>query len=400
MISESDSYDVIIIGGAIYGSSVAWFLTQEPDFDGRILVIEKDPTYANASTSHTNSCIRQQFSNPLNIQISQFGAEFYTNLRQHMGDDPRVPDLRIQNFGYMYLANTESFAETLRQNQKVQLEHGARTELLTPSQIKERYPFYTVDDLVLGSINTHQEGYFEGSTMFDWWKKSAREHGVEYLHAEVTGLEMNAAGTRVEAVVLDSGKRIACGTVVAATGARAAQTAQMAGINIPVEPRKRFTWVFTAETPLDRDLPLTIDPSGAHVRQDGKTSYLAGGHADHDPPVDHDDFEMDNNVWLEKVWPAIAARIPQFEAIRVTSEWAGHYDFNVLDHNAIIGPHPKVSNYLFLGGFSGHGLQQSPALGRGTAEWITHGEFRSLDLSPFKYDRIAKGTAFSEQAVI
>ncbi|MEL7215427.1 MAG: FAD-binding oxidoreductase, partial [Pseudomonadota bacterium] len=166
------------------------------------------------------------------------------------------------------------------------------------------------------------------------------------------------------------------------------------------EPRKRFTWIFYAETPLERTLPLTIDPSGVHVRQDGPTTYLAGGHAEHDPAVDPTDFTMDHTLWQEHVWPILATRIPAFEAIRVTSEWAGHYAYNTLDQNAVIGPHPEVENFLFLNGFSGHGLQQSPAMGRGIAEWITHGGYRSLDLTPFGYARIAAGQPLPELAVI
>lgn len=183
-------------------------------------------------------------------------------------------------------------------------------------------------------------------------------------------------------------------------GPRAARTAAMAGIDLPVEPRKRYTWVFTAEKPLDRDLPLTIDPSGVHVRQDGPASYLAGSKGDPDPAVDPDDFTMDHGLWENHVWPAIATRIPQFESLRVVAEWAGQYAYNVLDQNAVLGPHPVVGNFLFINGFSGHGLQQSPAMGRATAEWITHGEFRSLDLSPFRFARILADEPMIERAVI
>jgi glycine/D-amino acid oxidase-like deaminating enzyme len=188
--------------------------------------------------------------------------------------------------------------------------------------------------------------------------------------------------------------------VVNASGTRGARVAAMAGIAIPIEPRKRFNWVIQAETPLDRPLPLTIDPSGAFVREVGGGTYMAGGHADFDPAVAFDDFAMDQDLWLDKIWPAIATRIPAFEAVKVVSEWAGQYDYNVLDQNAITGPHPAVANFLFLNGFSGHGLQQSPAMGRATAEWIVHGGYRSLDLSKFHFQRIAEGRALVEAAII
>ncbi len=397
---EKSSYDVIIIGGAIMGASTAWFLTDNPDFDGSVLVLERDPTYEFASTTHTNSCMRQQFSTELNVRISQFAADFVKNIRAHMGGDERVPELAIQSYGYMYLADTEEFAAQLRANQKVQLAAGAATELLSAEDIKAQYPFYAVDDIVLGSINRVDEGYWDGATVFDWWRRQSRERGVEYVAGEVVAITRNAAGTRVESVTLATGEVVACGQLVNASGPRAARTARMAGIDLPVEPRKRFTWIFKAEQPLDQELPLTIDPSGVHVRENGGGTYLCGGHADVDPGVAHDDFAMDHSLWEAKIWPAIATRIPQFEAIKLQSEWAGHYAMNTFDHNAITGPHDVVENFIFLNGFSGHGLQQSPAMGRGTAEWVTYGAYRSLDLTPFHYDRIRADIRIPERAVI
>lgn len=396
---EKPSYDVIIVGGAIYGSSVAWFLSDNPDFNGSVLVVERDPTYEFASTTHTNSCMRQQFSNEINVRVSQFAADYVKNFKKYMGDDPHVPEVRLQSFGYMYLADNEAFADTLRQSQKVQAACGAGTKIMSPGEIKRAYPFYTVDDIVVGSHNPIDEGYFDGNTLFDWWKRSAREKGAEYIANEVIAMTRNPAGTRVVSVTLKSGEEVACGTLVNASGPRASLTARMAGIDIPVEPRKRYTFVFAAENPLDCDLPLTIDPAGVHMRTDG-LYYLAGCAPDDDQAVDYDDFVEDHSIWQEKAWPVIAHRIPQFEAVKLTNSWVGHYTFNTFDHNAILGPHTQVGNFIFVNGFSGHGLQQSPAMGRGTAELIAHGEYRSLDLSAFNYERIANGAPFVEKAVI
>ncbi|MBX2886206.1 MAG: FAD-binding oxidoreductase [Granulosicoccus sp.] len=394
------SYDVVIIGGAIMGSSTAWFLSDNADFDGSVLVVERDPRYENCSTAHTNSCMRQQFSTQLNVQISQFAADFVKNLRSYMGGDERVPELSIQSFGYMYLAQDDNFANVLRENQQVQREAGAATELMTAAQIKSHYPFYQVDDIVLGSINTVDEGYWDGATVFDWWRRQARERGIEYVSNEVIEINTNAAGTQVESVTLKSGEVIHCGQLVNASGPRAARTAAMAGIDVPVEPRKRFTWIFKAENPLDRELPLTIDPSGIHVRENGGGTYQCGGHSQSDPAVDFDDFTMDHSLFENHVWPVLVNRIPQFEAIKLQSEWAGHYAMNTFDHNAILGPHIQLENFLFQNGFSGHGLQQSPAMGRATAEWLTYGEYRSLDLSPFNYQRIIDRKPIIEKAII
>ena len=396
---KTTSYDVVIIGGAMLGSSVAWFTASNPDFDGTILVVEKDPTYEFASTSHTNSCIRQQFSNEVNIRVSQFGAEFVKNFRAFMGGDTRVPQPVLQSFGYMYLADNADFAATLKESQQIQASLGAGTKHMMPDEIARDYPFYNLEDIVAANHNLVDEGYFDGNTLFDWWKRSAREHGVEYLTNEVVEMTKSSDGAKVQSVTLASGEVIACGTVVNCSGPRAARTAGMAGIDIPVEPRKRYTYIFAAEQPLDRDLPLTVDPSGIHMRSEGNY-YLAGGPPDDDPAVEYDDFVQDHSIWEEKVWPIIANRVPAFERIKLINSWAGHYAFNTLDQNAVIGPHTQVSNFIFVNGFSGHGFQQSPAMGRGISELITYGEYRLLDLSPFGYGRIERGEKFPEKAII
>ena len=196
------STDIVIIGGAIMGSATAFFLT-DMDFDGRVLVVEMDPSYSQCSTAHTNSCIRQQFSSALNVRISQFGAAFITDLPRRM-KDPEAPHLAIQNFGYLYLADNDAFAETLRASHAVQAACGAGTRLLTPDQIAEAYPFYNLDDIILGSHNTVNEGYFDGGTMFDWFKRMARRAGVEYIHDEVTAMTLNDNRTQVQSVTLKS----------------------------------------------------------------------------------------------------------------------------------------------------------------------------------------------------
>jgi glycine/D-amino acid oxidase-like deaminating enzyme len=396
---QKNNYDIVIIGGAIMGSATAWFLSKNIDFDGSILIVEKDPTYQFSSTARTNSCIRQQFSRELNIRISQYTAQFIKNFQENL-EDYRVPKLSIQNYGYMYMADTEDKAKSLRNVQKTQLKAGADTILMSPDEIKSKYPFYNVKDIFLGSINTVDEGYWDGGTVFDWLRRSAIDKGVEYISNEVVGINKNSTGNGVEAVRLKSGEVINCGVVVNAAGPRASKISEMIDLKIPVEARKRYTWVFSAECPLDIDLPLTIDPSGIHVRQDGPDTYLAGSKGFIDGPVNFDDFSFEKDLWEEYVWPKIANRIPAFEAIKVKSEWVGHYAYNTLDQNAIIGPHPIISNFMFINGFSGHGLQQAPAMGRGMSELLIYGKYQNLDLSPFGFDRILNGIPFMEEAII
>lgn len=390
------TYDVVIVGGAIMGSSTAWWLSSNPGFKGRILVVERDPDYREASSALSASCIRHQFSNAVNVKLSMFGTEFIRNFRARLGGDPEIPEIVLKEDGYMFLA-TEAGVPVLRENQAVQAACGAATVLMTPDQIRARFPFYNLDGIVMGSFNGTGEGWFDGATMMQWWRRKARENGVEYVRGEAVA--MDRRGGRVHSVTLTSGETIACGTVVNASGPRGGKTAAMAGIHQPVVPLKHSLFVFSCREPLGQPLPLTIDPSGIHCRSEGEF-YLAGAPAPEDRVTAHDDFEVDYGEFDEQIWPVLANRIPAFEAIKLVRAWAGHYDYNTLDQNAVIGPHPEVTNFHFINGFSGHGLQQAAGAGRGVSELVTYGGFRTLDLSELSYARIAEGRPFLEQAII
>ena len=396
MTPHHTHYDVVIIGGAMIGSSTAWWTARNPDFTGRILVVERDPTYQFAATTHTNSCIRQQFGSEINIRISQFGVTFLQDFAGFMAD-AEAPNIHLHDFGYLYLADTQGFADVLIDNQLTQSRLGAGTRIMTPDQIAAEYPFYNLDGIILGSHNPLNEGYFDGGTMFDWFRKKARALGAEYVKNEVTGISRSS--DKVTGVTLASGETIGADIIVNASGTRGAQTARMAGLDIPIEPRRRYTFIFDAAEPLARDLPLTIDPSGVHMRTDGRY-YMAGCPPDDDPAVDFDDFRMDHAIWEDKVWPAIATRVPAFERVKLINSWVGHYDYNTLDQNAIVGPHPEVGNFLFANGFSGHGLQQSPAMGRGLSELICYGQYRTLDMSDLGYGRVTRNAPLLERAII
>jgi glycine/D-amino acid oxidase-like deaminating enzyme len=396
---ERERHDVVVVGGGIHGTAAAWFLAADPDFDGSVLVLERDPTFERAATSLTNSCIRQQFSQRVNVAISRFGAEFIRDLPARLGhaDAPRVA---TRYHGYLYLAGTPAQEEALREAHAVQAAQGAATRLMSAAEIAERWPFYALGDIRLGSHNDVDEGWFDGAALFDGWRRDLRRRGVEVRRAEVA--EIVVRGGRAEAVRLSDGSEIACGTVVLAAGTRSAGLAGTAGIALPIEPRRRFSYVFEAERP-PGEVPLTIDPSGVHVRSEGPPEaglYLAGCPPETDPACDPDDFEDRPERWVDHVWPTLAARIPAFEAIRLRTSWVGHYDLNTLDHNAVVGFHDRVANLCLACGFSGHGLQQSPAVGRAVSELVAHGGFRTLDLSALGWHRVAAGEPLLERAVI
>ncbi|EKE44001.1 hypothetical protein OCGS_1982 [Oceaniovalibus guishaninsula JLT2003] len=386
--------DIAIVGGGIMGASIAWHLTRA-DPALRIAVIERDPSFEHASSTATNSCIRQQFSTAANVLVSRYAAEVIADFPEAT-DDPAAPRIATDYFGYLYLAGDEGAVAGLRAAQAVQRSCGAATRLMTPEEIMAEYPFFDLTGIVLGSQNPRDEGWFDGHAMWEYWRRAARRAGVVFRTGEVAALRM--AGGRIGAAVLADGTSIGCGWLVNAAGPRAAALCAMAGCAIPVEPRKRFTYVFRAATPLPCRLPLTIDPSGVHVRSDGD-AYMAGCPPRYDGPVAPDDFEDDPDLWMDKVWPVLAARIPAFEAIRLTRSWVGHYAWNPLDRNAILGPHPGCANLMLCNGFSGHGLQQAPAMGRGAAEWIVSGRFTTLDLSAFTPARLT-GAGIAEAAVI
>jgi len=396
MSSQHNSYDVIIIGGAIMGSSAAWFLSANRDFNGRVLVIERDLSYSTAATALSVSGIRHQYSNAINVRMSLYGTDFIHDFQVNLGSDPDVAPVSFEERGYMFLASADK-AQILWENQAVQSACGAKTVLMTPGEIAQKFPFYNLDDIELGSFNGSGEGWFDGYGMMQSFQRMARKDGVEYIANEVVGIERN--GNQIVSVTLKSGEVIGCGVLVNAAGTRAPLLARMADIQLPIAPRKRSVFVFDCHQALGQPLPLTVDPSGVYCRSEGEV-FITGKPPDIDDDADLNDFDVDYAQFEQDIWPILANRIPAFEAIKMIRGWVGHYDYNVFDQNAIIGAHPEVENFMFANGFSGHGLQQAPAVGRGLSELITYGEYRELDLSELSYERIPANRPFIEKAII
>jgi glycine/D-amino acid oxidase-like deaminating enzyme len=389
---SSQTYDVAIVGGAAVGSSAAYFLTHDLGFAGSVVVIERDPTYAHAATTLSAASIRQQFSTPENIRMSRFGVAFLRDLKARFGADA---DIAFRECGYLLLAS-EAGAATLAANHAVQRAEGADIVLMERPALAGKFAWLNTSDLTLGAFGRSGEGWFDAHSLLALMRNAARSKGARYIDGEVVGIER--AGARITGVTLANGERIACGTLVNAAGPQAGDVAALAGIALPVEPRKRCVFVVACRTSLP-GMPLMVDPTGVWIRPEGEV-YICGV----SPPEETDtraaDFEVDYALFDDVVWPALAHRVPAFEALKLQRAWAGHYDYNTLDQNAVIGGHPEVTNFLFANGFSGHGLQQSPATGRAVAELITHQKFVSLDLSLFGYERVAQGRAVKELNII
>jgi sarcosine oxidase len=282
-------------------------------------------------------------------------------------------------------------------NHAMQLEHGVEVDLLDAAALRERFGWLRSDDLAGGSLGLSGEGWFDAHALLQSFRRKARSLGVEYLAGEVIGIDRDRSG--VSGVRLADGTRIGTRLVVNATGPRAAEVAEMVGLELPVHPRKRHIWHFDCRERIGLT-PLTILPSGVYFRPEGE-AWIAGysPHAG-EPDPDTLDLTPDRAFFDDFVWPELAARVPAFESVRLLDAWAGHYEVNSLDHNAVIGPHPDVPGFLFANGFSGHGLQQAPAVGRGLAELIATSHYETLDLSPLGYERIVREQPIRELNVV
>ena len=391
-----DHADVVVIGGGGVGSSVAYQLTVRPDFKGSVVVVERDPTYATASTALSAGGVRQQFSTPENIRLSLYGAHFIRDIGRLLEVEGDRPNINFIEGGYLFLASS-SGVPVLEANHAVQKAEGADNALLDAPALTARFPWLNPHGLALGSLGLSMEGWFDPYGLLQALKRKARAQGVRYLNDTVVGLDR--AGDRVEGVRLASGGRIEAKWIVNAAGPQAGRVAALAGLDLPVVPKKRFVYVFDCRDKLVPRLPLLIDPTGVWVRPEG-AGYIGGISPPEDQDPDSDDFEISYDLWEEIVWPTLAERIPAFEAVKLQRAWAGHYDYNTLDQNGIIGPHPDVPNLIFANGFAGHGIQQAPATGRAIAELIVDGRFTTIDLARFGYERIRRGEPLTELNVV
>lgn len=387
---------VVIIGGGAVGSSTAYHLAAYPAFRGEITVIERDPTYRIASSSLSLASIRQQFSTPVCIRMSQYGRRFLEDGAELLAVDGDRPALGYRQHGYLFMASAAG-VDVLRENHAVQTAEGADISLLTPAEIAARFPWMSTDGLALGAWGNSGEGWFDGPALLAAFRRKARSLGVIYIAQDATGLVLR--GGRVVAVRLGDGSEIACDVAVNAGGPWSARVAGFAGIDLPIRPRKRMIYVIQCRTPLP-GAGLMIDPSGIFFRPEG-AGYLCGrspwpGEPDPDEPP----LEVEDWMFTDSVWPTLAQRVPAFEEIRRAGEWAGYYEYNTFDQNGVIGAHPDCPNLIHAAGFSGHGIQHSPATGRGVAELIAHGGFTTLDLGPLGFGRIIRGQPLVEKNIV
>jgi glycine/D-amino acid oxidase-like deaminating enzyme len=339
------------------------------------------------------SSIRHQFSTPENIRMSQFGSRFFTDSVRHLRSDDPV-DIGFRAGSYLFLASLAG-VPMLRRNHSLQVTMGAEVSWLNPAALARRFPWLNVDGIGAGTCGERGEGWLDGYALMRTLRQAAGAAGVELVADRAVGLEV--AGGRI-AGVRCAAERIACGAVVNACGSGARALCALAGVELPVHPRKRQVFYFECPQSLV-DFPLLVDPSGTYVRPEGG-GFICGRSPDPSDDPDRVDFEVDHAQFEEEIWPVLAGRVPAFERLRVRNAWAGHYAYNTWDQNVIVGAVEEPANLYLANGCSGHGLQQAPALGRAIAELIVDGGYRTLDLTRFAPDRIRRGIRIRERNVV
>ncbi|NWW74238.1 FXRD1 protein, partial [Climacteris rufus] len=420
-----DEADVVVVGGGVVGWSVAYWLKvlegQRRQHGMRVLVVERDPTYSRASTVLSAGGIRQQFSVRENIQMSRFSARFLRDINEHLGvwNEPPI-DIQFQPSGYLFLASPQNAAE-LEATVQLQRDEGAQVALLSPTQLKAKFPWINTEDVAVASYGLEDEGWFDPWTLLNAFRRKAISLGVQSCPGEVRAFVTSAnnmmssapPSARIKYVhvyMADSleYQPVACAIVVNAAGAWAGKLLEAEGLPgglcqppLPIQPRKRYIFSWHCPNGPGLSCPFLIDTSGAYFRRDGiGGNYLGGMSPSEEEEPDPSDLSVDHNYFQEQIWPLLARRVPAFESLRVRGSWAGYYDYNTFDRNGVLGPHPRLENLFLAAGFSGHGLQHAPAAGRAVAELVLRGRYETLDLRRLGWDRLVQGKPLEEQGVV
>jgi len=385
-------YDIAILGGAIMGSSAAYFLKMLAP-SASICVVEPDPTYEFCSTLRASGGVRVLFSCPENIEMSKFGRSFIQRFPQEMAVGDRAAPVDWVEGGYLFIVPPHAMA-LLESNFERQLQHGCEVELLSPVQLKDRFPSMFVGDLA-GGVHSLRDGWCDPNGLLQGFRRKAISLGADYIEDRVIGF--SSSRQLVRDAQLESGRTISADAFVNATGAWAAQLCAMVHMPLPVSPLRRFEHYFTAGKPMER-LPYVKDVDRLAFRSEGVG--FSGGLVDSDESRGFN-FEVDHDYFERVVWPAAAHRFPPLEAAKCHRTWSGLYEQCELDGNPIIGNWKgQLENFYVVSAFSGHGMMHAPAAGRAIAELIAHGEFQTLDLSRFGYDRVVRGEPYPEAGIV
>ncbi|MCL6597714.1 MAG: FAD-binding oxidoreductase [Alicyclobacillus macrosporangiidus] len=388
----ANSCDVIIAGGGVVGSSIAYNLMAD-GFTGRVVIFERDPVYEHASTPRSAGGIRQVFSTEVNVRMSQYGLEVFQRFEEDMAVGGEAARIDFKRRGYLFLLNDRMLAAM--GNQLTLLRRlGVRVEVLTPQETKSLIPELRVDDLA-ASVYSPDDGYMDPYSVMQAYIRKAKSLGVEYVRGQVAALMRDEQG-RMAGVRLESGEVWRAPVVVNACGAWSGDLSRTIGVDLPVAPLPQQVFCVDPGEPIQTPLPLTVDISGVYFRHEGRKVIAGRGEVG----AFRYDLGWQRATFEQKIWPFLAERCPNFERLKLERGWAGLYDYNPIDHNGIIGGYTDIPGYYVATGFSGHGLQHAPAAGKAVSELIRLGRLETLDVSALSPERFRVGQLVVEDAII
>jgi FAD-dependent oxidoreductase domain-containing protein 1 len=383
--------DVAIVGGGAIGAAAAYFLRSHAR-PCSVAVIERDTSYQLASTPRASGGVRRLFSVPENIALSSYSIPFFERFETDMAVDGEPAAINFRKGGYLFIVPPAA-TPVLERNFDTQRTHGVRVEWLERPQLREKFPSMIVDDLGAGVLSP-DDGWLDPYGVLQGFRRKARSLGAEFIHDEVVGLDIDR--NKVRAVRLKSGGMIEADVMINAAGAWAKEICAMAGWTVPIEPMRRYEHYFEAGDDIE-PLPYIKDVHRLAFRPEGKG--YSGGVPTLDEPRGYN-FAVDHSYFEQVVWPALAARFPQFERTKEKNVMSGLYDQNEFDATPIIGPWDRLANLYLMAGFSGHGLMHAPGCGRAIAELIIDGTYQTIDLSRFGWARIVEGKPCAEAGII
>lgn len=416
------SCDLIIIGGGVIGSSIAFNLLKD-GYTGKIVVFEQDPAYEYASTPRSAGGIRQIFSSEVNIKMSQYGLEVYKNFEADMAIDGEQTPINFKQRGYLFLLNTKQLTN-MKSQITLQKKLGVQLKVLSPSETKTLIPELTTSDLA-GAVFSPEDGYMDPYSVMQAYVKQAKQLGAEYIYKKVSAILKDEKGN-IKGVQVDNNERIEdapsydkpykvtpshhdsqvsfessdkcyfAPIVVNACGAWSGDLSATVGAELPVSPLRRQIFFLDLATPFQNWLPLVVDTSGAYFRHEGK-KVIAG--FSNDVPYEYE-FRWEKAFFEKEVWPLLANRCSNFDRLKLERGWAGLYDYNRIDQNAIIGRYSDIPGYYVASGFSGHGLQHAPAAGKALSELIRLGQYKTVDVSSLSPERFKLGHLLLEDAIV
>ena len=377
----NNTYDVILVGGGVMGCATAYYLLKT-DPRLKVAILEMDSTYEKASTPLSDGNIRVQFNIKENIQMSQYGLEVLKHFAEEMEVEGIRPDPAFRQQGNLFVLDEASRDESY-DGWVLQSSLDAIVYWLTPEDVRREYPLYNLKDCVAGTLGVH-DGTMSPLAVLLGYKKKAISLGAKFIQAEVT--EILKTGNQVAGVRLASGDVLSSPVVMNAAGAWAPKVAKTVSVELPIAPTKRQVTVIETNARPENVLPLLFLPSGLYVVHEGAGVFTIGKSFPTDY-VGYDDFTWECKTFEELVWPELVEYIPEFDRLKIQRGWAGLYEVNTLDGNAILGEWLELKGFFMAGGFSGHGFQQCHAVGRYIAELMLQ-KVPTLDLSIFSPKRI------------